>query len=229
MCALAMELDEFGIRITQLPSDAVILNEHETFVKFYRENTLMMNLVFLIILLMIAVIALLIVANRRREKLIHQDFLTKMPNRTFITEQIASVTASGEAFGLIMIDVDKFKTINDTLGHLVGDELLVGVAKRLKALHTKELVFARIGGDEFMGLIHNADNEKADSICKDIVRVMKDDFDSSSGPLHITVSVGCATYPSDTGQAQSVMGLADEALYDVKEHGRDGYRLYCNL
>ena len=128
-----------------------------------------------------------------------------------------------------MIDVDKFKTINDTLGHLVGDELLIGVSGRLKSLMKRDIFFARIGGDEFMCLIRNADKDKADQLCQSIVRIMKDDFESSEGPLHITVSVGCAVYPLDTDKPGAVMGLADEALYDIKEHGRDGYRLYCDL
>ena len=223
------ELDKYNINVRDLPSDAVILHEHETFYKFYRENTVLANMSLLVVFLMIVIIGILLFANHRKRMLIRRDFLTNMPNRTYITEKLSSVMESGEAFGIVMIDVDKFKTINDTLGHLVGDELLVGVAKRLKSLSSKDFIIARIGGDEFMGLIRKADKNKADKLCKEIVQIMKDDFNSSSGSLHITVSIGCAMYPLDTKKAGSVMGLADDALYDIKEHGRDGYRLYNDL
>ena len=220
------QLDEFGILSGQLPDGATIINEHQTLFSFYKQNALLMNLIMLVILLMIIIIVILVIVNGQRAILIRQDFLTQMPNRPYITSRLASVIDSGEPFGVIMMDVDHFKNINDTLGHLIGDELLTEVAKRLKSFPEKDVIFARIGGDEFMGLIFNADRQKAERLCTELVEIMKTDFELSTGDIHITISAGAAVFPQDTDKPQLLQNYADAALYEVKKNGRNGYRLY---
>ena len=219
-------LDHFGISIRELPTNSTILHEHPSLIKFYKENTMLANLILLVILMMIVIIAILIINNQRREKLIKQDFLTQMPNRLYINSKIQQTIDRHEPFGLLMMDVDHFKNINDTLGHPIGDELLISVAKRLKQQSSSQLIIARIGGDEFNALLLGKSVGHADEICQRILESVKEEYNLSSGPLNITASLGCALYPHHTDDPTRVMSYADAALYEVKERGRNGYQLF---
>ena len=219
-------MDEYHITASELPEDATIIGEHPSIQKFYKENTALSNLIILVIIMMIVIIGILINANQRRERLINQDFLTQMPNRLFINAKSQSVIDRREPFGILMMDVDHFKSINDTLGHPIGDELLIEVAKRLKALSSNQLFIARIGGDEFMALLLGKNLQRAEEICKEIHTSICKEYHLSSGPLHITASLGCALYPNHTDDPTKVMSYADAALYEIKERGRNGYQLF---
>ena len=219
-------MDEFNLSISDLPEGSIILNEHPSLIKFYRENTLLSNLIIIIILMMIIIITILYLENKRRERLINQDFLTQMPNRLYINAKTQQIIDKRDAFGILMMDVDHFKTINDTLGHPIGDELLIEVAKRLKSLSNNHLLIARIGGDEFMALLLGKSLQNADAICSNVLTTVKKEYMLSTGPLSITASLGCALYPNHTNDPTKVMSLADAALYEVKELGRNGYQLF---
>ena len=219
-------MDEFNISPRDLPEGSVILNEHPSLAKFYRENTLLATLIALIIVMMIVIIAILYMSNRRRERLINQDFLTQMPNRLYFNAKTQQTIDKREPFGLLMMDVDHFKTINDTLGHPIGDELLIEVAKRLKKLSSSQLQIARIGGDEFTALLLGKSVHNAEEICQRILSAVREEYHLSTGPLQITASLGCALYPNHTDDPTRVMNYADAALYEVKERGRNGYQLF---
>ena len=219
------QMDKYNIHIKDLPKNAIILNEKQTFAKFYKQNMLNMNLIFLIVLLLCVVIAFLVYANHQRTKMIYQDFLTQMPNRLYITHRI-SLLEETAPFGLIMMDADHFKSINDTLGHKIGDEILVGIAKRLKEFSPNEVLFARIGGDEFMALIYNANKSIADKICQELIDKMKAPIQTSAKEITMTISVGAAVYPDDISRRDLVATYADAALYEVKKNGRNGYLLF---
>lgn len=219
-------LDSFGINYTAIPEDATIINERTTLHTIYRDYTLVTNLLILIFLLLTAIILLLVFANVRRNQLINEDFLTKVPNRTYLNRKIRSAKDNHATYGIIMVDLDNFKTINDTLGHTAGDELLLAFATRLKALSNRDVTFGRIGGDEFMGFMPVPSYEKADLICRKIVQTMSAPFHLSTGDIHITASIGCAMYPQDTDDVMLVSRLADQALYAVKESGKNDYRLF---
>ncbi len=219
-------LDRFHIKGDALPEGSKILNEHWSLKKFYLENTLLANMILLVIFLLTSFIAILFYMFWKRDQLTKQDFLTKMPNRLYINERMKKAIEKRETYGIVMIDVDHFKTINDTLGHPVGDELLISVAGRLKGLSSSRLKIARIGGDEFMALILGDKTEEAEEICREIQKKIKLPHNLSTGPMNITASIGCALYPLHTEDPNRVLHLADEALYEVKEEGRDGYRVY---
>jgi diguanylate cyclase (GGDEF)-like protein len=222
-------MDRFGIRYYQLPSGSIVLNEHENIAKFYRENRALSNLVLIIAVLMFAIIAILYNSNIRRKKLIRIDFMTQMPNRKKLMEDIGTVINQSNPHGIIMIDVDYFKDINDTFGHKVGDEIIIGVAERLKEMSDKELTFSRLGGDEFCGLFFNPTPEKGEQICKDVMEMSQKPFKTSSGNLKLSFSVGCAMYPIDNIDKTKVMECADKALYAAKEKGRNGYVLFSGI
>lgn len=219
-------MDKFNLTPKDLPKDAIIVDQHQTLALYYKNNKVMMNLIMIIILMLIAIIAVLVRSNRHRKKLILQDFMTKIPNRTFISQYLTEVIEKKQPFGLIMMDVDHFKSINDTLGHIPGDELLIEVASRLKKQPKEDVIFARIGGDEFMGFILDPSIEKAERVCSEVVEAMRKDFHLSCGKVNISVSMGAALFPAHTSDPNKLQGLADLALYSVKEAGRNGYRIY---
>ena len=219
------EMDEFGLKYSNLPDGSIVVNEHNNFGKFYRENQVLSNLVFVIAVLMVVIISMLYVTNIRKKKIINTDFLTQMPNRKSLIEDMNQFISVNEPFGIIMMDVDYFKNINDTYGHVVGDEIIKGVGDRLKKMSAKNVSFARLGGDEFCGLF-TLPYEKASKLCKKIAAITDKPFKTSAGELSITMSLGCAMYPMDTPDAQKVMECADSALYVTKKNGRNGYTLF---
>lgn len=220
------QMDKFGIKYTMLPDDVVIINEKPSIGSFYRENTVVSNLVILIAFLLINTIVILIKSNTRRYKMIRTDYLTGLPNRTYLAEKISKAIESGSSYGIIMMDVDYFKQINDTYGHQTGDDVLFAVASRLKEFSNKDITFARLAGDEFSAIISNPDKEKAIRTCSSIVSRMRDSISISNEKIDITVSLGCAIYPDDVKDIESVMECADQALYETKKQGRDGYSLF---
>ncbi|WP_408070422.1 ABC transporter substrate binding protein [Butyrivibrio sp. JL13D10] len=222
-------MDKYGIVYSQLPKGSVVLNEHENLAKFYRENKLISNLSLIILLLMAVIIFILNATNSRRKKIIRTDFLTQMPNRKKLMEDINQAISSLSPYGLIMLDVDHFKNINDTYGHGVGDEIIVGVGERLKQLSGKEVTFARLGGDEFCGFFTSTEPDAGRQICEAIISSTKSPFKTSVGDITITVSIGCATYPADFDIPSNLMECADSALYATKENGRNGYTLFSSI
>ncbi len=161
--------------------------------------------------------------------MIRTDFLTQMPNRKKLMEDVGQAISTSASYGIIMLDVDHFKTINDTFGHKVGDEIIAGVGARLKELSSKDLSFARLGGDEFCGLFVHPTPEMGEQICKDIIKITHDAFETSTGQINLTVSIGCATYPDETQDKDKVIECADKALYVTKENGRNGYTLFGSI
>ena len=224
------QLDKYGISVSILPEDAVILNRHDNIITWYKENTVIANLVILVLILLFVIIALLAMANRKNDKLINRDTLTQIPNRLYINKQIKLISSGKEQFGIIMVDLDYFKNINDTLGHVVGDEVLKELARRLHIVATtNDSIAARIGGDEFMLLVKMASHEKCSSICRQIRDKMESSIDTTKGEVSITVSMGAAVYPEDTKDATKVLTYADKALYKIKSDGRNGYCLYNEI
>ncbi len=223
------KMDQFNIRHFLLPPGTTVLNEHQNFAKFYRENRVISNLMIVIVLLLITIISLLNYSNNRRKKMIRTDFLTQMPNRKKLMEDVGQAINSSSAYGIIMLDVDHFKTINDTFGHKVGDEIIAGVGARLKGLSHHDLTFARLGGDEFCGMFLHPTPEMGEQICKDIMTITHDPFETSTGCVNLTVSIGCATYPMETQDKDKVIECADKALYVTKENGRNGYTLFGSV
>ena len=160
------------------------------------------------------------------------DLLTDLPNRTLLSDRVITAIAnahrSGSMMALLFLDLDRFKTINDTLGHTVGDQLLQGVAERLKGCLREGDTIARLGGDEFTLLLPQiASVDDATSVAQKVIDVLKPSFNFEGRELHITTSIGIALYPSDGKDVQSLLKNADTALYRAKEQGRNNYQLYA--
>jgi diguanylate cyclase (GGDEF)-like protein len=223
------KMDEFGIKSSQLPADSYIANERFNPIRYYQENALILNLIILIIILLFIIIVIQAKANRQHERMLNNDYLTQIPNRHYINQKIDQLNSTFTPYGLAMIDVDHFKDINDTYGHLVGDEVLVEISTRFSSIASKYITFARIGGDEFMMLITGPEIDNADNICRQIQNIIRNAIVINKKKLEITLSIGCALYPSDTNDPTQIMALADRALYYVKENGRNDYKLFGDL
>jgi diguanylate cyclase (GGDEF)-like protein len=176
-----------------------------------------------------------------QEKIRYQalhDLLTGLPNRTFFHEQLSvSLTKACDSqsmLAVMFLDLDRFKTINDTLGHAVGDRLLQEVAQRLTSCLRKEDTVARWGGDEFTLLVSQTNNaEEVIEIAQRILDALKPAFNleghsqaSRSTSLHISISIGIALYPQDGEDVETLLSNADTALYSAKKQGRNNYQLY---
>ena len=164
-------------------------------------------------------------------RLAHYDSLTELPNRVLFRARLNAAfdTASsgGERAALLWIDLDHFKEVNDTLGHLVGDQLLMEVGERLKSTVRAQDTVARLGGDEFAivqtSLIGASD---AEDLAARVVQLMSQPFHLSGRAISIGASVGIAIAPDDGLTADELMMHADMALYRCKQTGRGGYRIF---
>ena len=165
------------------------------------------------------------------ERLAHQDALTGLDNRytleSRLDQSIADARRNGKKLALLFIDMDNFKAINDSLGHAVGDEFLIAIARRLRDNARESDIVARPGGDEFVLAITNMQAVSA------AVRVVTDLFESLAEPVMLgaqqitpSASVGIAIFPDDGQDRVTLMKHADIAMYSAKNAGRDGYRFF---
>ena len=164
-------------------------------------------------------------------RLVHHDPLTDLPNRLLFTDRTEQTLASAQRHqtgcALLMIDLDHFKIINDSLGHNVGDLLLKAVAERLLRVFGKGFTVARLGGDEFAVLVDScAQTSQAAGLAQQVLEVMKGSFDVDKHQLFISASVGISVFPSDALNAEQLLRNADSALFKAKSSGREGYALY---
>lgn len=167
-------------------------------------------------------------ANRQLHYLSMHDALTGLPNRLMLIEHIkvAIATAGRDktAFAIFLFDLDGFKEVNDSLGHAVGDDLLKACAGLLVSHLRKDDVVARIGGDEFVILLHgvSAPGEAA-AVAKKLLRVLRDEMVGGQARLRVSASVGIAQYPGDARDGEALLDCADTAMYRAKQAGRNTY------
>lgn len=163
--------------------------------------------------------------------LAHHDPLTDLPNRLLLTDRVEQAVASAQIHKrgctLLMIDLDHFKLINDSLGHRVGDQLLRAVAERLNTLFVPGMTLARLSGDEFAVLAENCPQPgHAAALAQRVIDGLKAPFQIDEHPLFINASIGIGLFPSDALSAEQLLRNADSALFKAKNAGRDGYALY---
>jgi diguanylate cyclase (GGDEF)-like protein/PAS domain S-box-containing protein len=168
-------------------------------------------------------------ARRQLEYQAHHDALTGLPNRALLEQRLAAALRHAERGGgglaLIFLDVDRLKTINDTLGHDAGDALLRGLGDRLASCLRREDTVARVGGDEFVVLLPAVrTRQEATGIAQKILKSLVKRFKVEGHEIHVTSSLGIALYPEDGRDAASLRRRADAALYRAKQLGRNTYR-----
>ena len=164
-----------------------------------------------------------------KEQLRHQayhDALTGLPNRSLFTERVSEALAGGSAgTSVLFVDLDDFKTINDTLGHGAGDDLLTAVAERVRACVRPGDLAARLGGDEF-GILLERDDDAAEQIASRLVEALRVPFVLHGREMQIHASIGIAGGSSGARTADELLRNADVAMYDAKASGRQRYAVY---
>jgi diguanylate cyclase (GGDEF)-like protein len=173
------------------------------------------------------------VAERTRQlhHLAHHDPLTQLPNRRQLSARLGSALAragaTGQRIALLFVDVDNFKSINDTLGHNFGDRVLQGIAKRLQTAAGATGLLARLGGDEFTVLIEDVTSvEEVERRAAKIVTTLQQPLTIDGRALATSASVGASLYPDHADDAEGLLRAADVALFRAKELGRNRFALY---
>ncbi len=171
-------------------------------------------------------------ANRQLRHLASHDALTGLPNRLLLDDRVAQAIAQanrqGHEFGLLVVDLDRFKLINDSLGHRAGDDLLREVAQRLKSAVRAVDTTARLGGDEFVILVDGpVTRAEAVGIGKRAIDVMRPSMRLLGIDVHISPSIGIAFYPRDGATVDVLLARADAAMYSAKERGRNNVQCYA--
>jgi diguanylate cyclase (GGDEF)-like protein len=170
-------------------------------------------------------------ADERIEYLASHDGLTNLPNRNMFNEllhhAIEAAHRHQRQFALLFIDLDRFKVINDSLGHDAGDVLLVETANRLRnALRASDVV-ARLGGDEFVVILEEtAEGEDVENIARHLLSMLSQPLQLSGHECHTTASIGIAMYPVNGTDVQTLTKNADMAMYLAKEDGKNGFRFF---
>ncbi|MDD5117820.1 MAG: EAL domain-containing protein [Sulfuricurvum sp.] len=165
------------------------------------------------------------------QQLILFDPLTKLPNRHFFRErlntQILEAQENDKIFGLIYIDLDRFKMVNDSLGHSVGDQLLQNLADRFAQICDENRFCVRLGGDEFAIITEFSDSkESIEKSVHDILHLMKEPFFIDQNDIYMTASIGIALYPQDGDDAETLIKAADMAMYGAKIKGKNTYLFF---
>ncbi|WP_319588320.1 EAL domain-containing protein [uncultured Desulfobulbus sp.] len=164
-------------------------------------------------------------------RLAHHDTLTGLPNRLLfrdrLTQSISKAERNRTGVAILFLDLDRFKNINDTLGHDVGDALLVEVAVRLQRQCRQSDTVARLGGDEFVFVLEAVGNRKdAAVVAEKIMAALAEPIAAKGHALSITTSIGIAIFPGDSDEIEGVIKCADIALYSAKEFGRSNFQFY---
>jgi diguanylate cyclase (GGDEF)-like protein/PAS domain S-box-containing protein len=176
-----------------------------------------------------------IVERRQAEARVHHmayhDSLTGLPNRALLSDRLdramLAAQRSERNLAVMFIDLDRFKTINDSLGHMTGDQLLKEVASRLcRAVRASDTV-ARLGGDEFVVLVPGIRAvDEATHVAEKIIEALSESFPLEGRSLHITPSIGICVYPDDGADVETLMRHADAAMYHAKASGRNNYQFF---
>ena len=162
------------------------------------------------------------------DHLAHYDTLTGLPNRKLFYETLQkTLDRGGTTVAVLIIDLDHFKNINDTLGHAIGDELLRQFGRRLaQCLHTLDTI-GRLGGDEFALILTLQDGQhSASAIANKIREVLREPFDLKGNDVTVTASIGITVHPGDASDPETLLKLADTAMYRAKKAGRDTFRFF---
>jgi len=169
-------------------------------------------------------------AEARIQRLAHYDALTGLPNRALLQDRashaIGMARRGGESVAVLFVDLDHFKNINDTLGHRIGDELLIEVGRRMVAATRKEDTVSRQGGDEFVVILPGTDADGAAHVSRKLIEMISVGFAVEQYELVVTPSIGIAMFPSDGADFDELSRSADTAMYRSKQEGRNTFRFF---
>ena len=169
-------------------------------------------------------------AQKRIEALAYTDALTGLPNRLLLGQRVAvalrAAQRSGVTFAIMYIDLDRFKNINDSLGHTFGDRALMEAASRIQQTMREVDTLCRVGGDEFIAFLQEADAIGAEIVARRILESLSQPFVVDAVNFSLGCSIGLAMYPADARTLDALIQCADTAMFRVKERGRGNFRFY---
>jgi diguanylate cyclase (GGDEF)-like protein/PAS domain S-box-containing protein len=162
------------------------------------------------------------------------DLLTDLPNRTLLIDRLkmamAQAKRNDQKLAVMMLDLDNFKNVNDSLGHMLGDELLKEISSRLTGRLRQNDTISRLGGDEFIILLPIIETvQDAVEVAKIVLESFEQPFICNNHTISTSISIGIAIFPDDCQDMDSLLQNADMAMYYVKAHGRNGYHLFANM
>lgn len=230
-------LAKYGIDMNVIPADAKVLNKTPTFYERYQAVLLP---AVLMISAMLALVLIFSVKNIKHKKLLKEleearailknasqhDFLTGLGNRSKFMEDFQKLIVEKQNCTAIMLDIDNFKSINDTYGHSVGDAALQHVAARLKGLQSPILMAYRYGGDEFILILKSTQSKIVERTAFSCRQVFGKNFNVCGQHMNISGSIGIASYPKDAQDLEHVVICADDAMYEVKKNGKNDFAFY---
>ncbi|MED4229637.1 GGDEF domain-containing protein, partial [Neobacillus cucumis] len=170
--------------------------------------------------------------EKANEHMAYHDYLTGLPNRNklnaSLTSELDSAAKREQKMAVLFMDLDRFKVVNDTLGHNTGDELLKEVAQRLSlSLNDKDIVF-RQGGDEFIIILKNADRDVAAKVSRRMMDVVAAPFRIQNYDIYTSPSIGISIFPEDGKTVETLIKRADFAMYQAKKEGKNNFKFYSS-
>lgn len=216
-------LVKYNIDSDILPENSTIINVNPSFFEQYKYIILVILGVFVILVLILAV---LYFDNYRRKKLMKEDYLTKLTNRMSMSQTLERLLNRNTECAVVMLDIDDFKKVNDSLGHICGDELLIQVANRLSSIENKRIKASRFGGDEFLCVIMESDELRIKECVEEIINTFKEPFIIRNEKHRVHASIGISRAPYDSSDAGELISYADAAMYSVKNAGKNGYEFF---
>lgn len=233
----AQVMDKFGISRSVLPEGATIYNESVSFFQRYKA-VLVPGIVVLVVL--VVLILVFGVDNLRRRKLLDQlesarktietasqhDFLTGISNRSKFMSDLTQLIDEKVPCTVIMLDIDDFKHINDSMGHTAGDEALQQVAQRMKEMESQILTPYRYAGDEFIMILRSSQGKIVEKTAYQCRQIFTKPFVLNKTKTKICGSIGIASYPKDTEDMEELVIYADAAMYQVKKNGKNDFAFY---
>lgn len=230
-------LREFDVNLSRIPEGAHIVNHQPTF--WERNRSTIRGAIFPCILLMMLVLVFLY-ENRRKKVMMIQmeemnqklmessqhDFLTQLPNRNKFTQDITNCVNAKIPCTVFMLDIDDFKSINDTMGHSAGDEVLQEISRRLKELESGSFTAYRFAGDEFTIIFRHTERSAVEVAAAKCAGVFELPMEVRGEKRKVTGSIGGARYPKDAKDAEQLVVCADKAMYHVKKGGKNAFNIY---
>ena len=167
----------------------------------------------------------------RLNHLANYDLLTQIPNRNYFVDYLKKAVSRAQRnrklLGLLFLDLDRFKGVNDTLGHHFGDKLLSSVSKRITETVREGDVVARMGGDEFAVLLEDLrDTHAAEAVARKLIRSLSAPYEIENRSISLTISIGVTIFPKDRGSPEALVKNADIAMYQAKAAGRNGLKFF---